>query len=167
MEYLKDNLIKDALQPIKYVNRDGEIKELNPQELLTFNTNDLPFSTTANTYFLVSRLAERKRLEAKDLANQLNALRGSLYVKYVQDSNFKQLNNGRKPPESMINTAIESDAKYFALNDKVNQADYQARTLNWLLKSLEMKASLMQSASANQRQAQQMTGMSRGGTRGI
>ena len=93
MEYLKDNLIKDALQPIKYVNRDGEIKELNPQELLTFNTNDLPFSTTANTYFLVSRLAERKRLEAKDLANQLNALRGSLYVKYVQDSNFKQLNN--------------------------------------------------------------------------
>ena len=67
----------------------------------------------------------------------------------------------------MINTAIESDAKYFALNDKVNQADYQARTLNWLLKSLEMKASLMQSASANQRQAQQMTGMSRGGTRGI
>lgn len=162
---MADNLIKDALKPIRFVTPTGEIKIIDPNKILTFDTNNLPFSNTANLYFLIARLAEHKRLESKDLTNQLNALRGTLYIKYLKDPNFKQLNGGRKPPENMLNTAIESDAQYITLSKKVNNAEYQARCLNWLLKAIEMKANLMQSASANNRQALRMTGLSDGGTK--
>lgn len=148
---MDNKVIEGALQPLQYVNAQGEIKTINPQALLTFDENNLPFSSTANAYFLVARLAERKRLEAKDLASQLDALNGSLYIKYVKDESFKQLNNGRKPPESMIQTAIKSDAQYIALQKKANEAEYQARSLNWLVKAIEMKSNMMQSVSANKR----------------
>lgn len=156
------SLIKDAIRPLKYVNRQGEIKELDPQKLLTFDNDNLPLNGQSNNYFLVAQLAERKRLEAKDLNSQLDALRGSLYIKFVKDPGLIQLNNGRKPPENMLNTAIESDAQYVALSKQANEADYYARTLNWLLKALEMKASMMQTVSANQREELKMTN-----TRGI
>lgn len=148
---MDNKVIQNALQPLQYVNAQGEIKTIDPQALLTFDENNLPFSSTANAYFLVARLAERKRLEAKDLASQLDALNGSLYIKYVKDESFKQLNNGRKPPESMLQTAIKSDAQYIALQKKANDAEYQARSLNWLVKAIEMKANMMQSVSANKR----------------
>lgn len=148
---MDNEVIQNALQPLQYVNAQGEIKTIDPQALLTFDENNLPFSSTANAYFLVARLAERKRLEAKDLASQLDALNGSLYIKYVKDESFKQLNNGRKPPESMLQTAIKSDAQYIALQKKANDAEYQARSLNWLVKAIEMKANMMQSVSANKR----------------
>lgn len=148
---MDNKVIQNALQPLQYVNAQGEIKTIDPQALLTFDENNLPFSSTANAYFLVARLAERKRLEAKDLASQLDALNGSLYIKYVKDESFKQLNNGRKPPESMLQTAIKSDAQYIALQKKANEAEYQARSLNWLVKAIEMKANMMQSVSANKR----------------
>lgn len=151
------SLIKDALRPLKYVNQQGEIKELDPTQLLTFDNNNLPLQSNANVYFLVARLAERKRLEAKDLNSQLDALRGSLYIKFVKDPNLTALNNGRKPPENMLNTAIESDAQYVALSQEANEADYYARTLNWLLKAIEMKGDMMQTISANQRQQLKMT----------
>lgn len=148
---MDNEVIQNALQPLQYVNAQGEIKTIDPQALLTFDENNLPFSSTANAYFLVARLAERKRLEVKDLASQLDALNGSLYIKYVKDESFKQLNNGRKPPESMLQTAIKSDAQYIALQKKANDAEYQARSLNWLVKAIEMKANMMQSVSANKR----------------
>lgn len=148
---MDNKVIEGALQPLQYVNAQGDIKTINPQALLTFDENNLPFSSTANAYFLVARLAERKRLEAKDLASQLDALNGSLYIKYVKNESFKQLNNGRKPPESMIQTAIKSDAQYIALQKKANEAEYQARSLNWLVKAIEMKSNMMQSVSANKR----------------
>lgn len=148
---MDNEVIQNALQPLQYVNAQGEIKTIDPQALLTFDENNLPFSSTANAYFLVARLAERKRLEAKDLASQLDALNGSLYIKYVKDESFKQLNNGRKPPESMLQTAIKSDAQYITLQKKANEAEYQARSLNWLVKAIEMKANMMQSVSANKR----------------
>ena len=151
------SLIKDALRPLKYVNQQGEIKELDPTQILTFDNNNLPLQSNANVYFLVARLAERKRLEAKDLNSQLDALRGSLYIKFVKDPNLTALNNGRKPPENMLNTAIESDAQYVALSQEANEADYYARTLNWLLKAIEMKGDMMQTISANQRQQLKMT----------
>lgn len=148
---MDNEVIQNALQPLQYVNAQGDIKTIDPQSLLTFDENNLPFSSTANAYFLVARLAERKRLEAKDLASQLDALNGSLYIKYVKDESFKQLNNGRKPPESMLQTAIKSDAQYIALQKKANETEYQARSLNWLVKAIEMKANMMQSVSANKR----------------
>ena len=151
------SLIKDALRPLKYVNAQGEVKELDPKAILKFDNNNIPFETTPNIYFFISRLAERKRLEAKDLSSQLDALRGSLYIKFVKDPNLTALNNGRKPPENMLNTAIESDAQYVALSKEANEADYYARTLNWLLKAIEMKANMMQSVSANQREQLKMT----------
>lgn len=151
------SLIKDALRPLKYVNQQGEVKELDPKQILTFDNDNLPLQSNANVYFLVARLAERKRLEAKDLSSQLDALRGSLYIKFVKDPNLTALNNGRKPPESMLNTAIESDAQYVALSQEANEADYYARTLNWLLKAIEMKGDMMQTISANQRQQLKMT----------
>lgn len=151
------SLIKDALRPLKYVNQQGEVKELDPKQILTFDNDNLPLQSNASVYFLVARLAERKRLEAKDLSSQLDALRGSLYIKFVKDPNLTALNNGRKPPENMLNTAIESDAQYVALSREANEADYYARTLNWLLKAIEMKGDMMQTISANQRQQLKMT----------
>ena len=151
------SLIKDALRPLKYVNQQGEVKELDPKQILTFDNDNLPLQSNASVYFLVARLAERKRLEAKDLSSQLDALRGSLYIKFVKDPNLTSLNNGRKPPENMLNTAIESDAQYVALSQEANEADYYARTLNWLLKAIEMKGDMMQTISANQRQQLKMT----------
>ena len=151
-------IIKDAIRPIEYVNAQGEVITIDPQQLLTFNEDQLPFSDTANMYFLVARLAERKRLEAKDLEGQLDALRGTLYIKYVQDESLKQINNGRKPPENMLNTAIESDAQYLELQKRANDADYQARTLNWLVKALDMKSNLMQTVSANKRKELDLKG---------
>ena len=151
-------IIKDAIRPIEYVNAQGEVITIDPQQLLTFNEDQLPFSDTANMYFLVARLAERKRLEAKDLEGQLDALRGTLYIKYVQDESLKQINNGRMPPENMLNTAIESDAQYLELQKRANDADYQARTLNWLVKALDMKSNLMQTVSANKRKELDLKG---------
>ena len=69
------SLIKDALRPLKYVNAQGEVKELDPKAILKFDNNNIPFETTPNIYFFISRLAERKRLEDKDLSSQLDALR--------------------------------------------------------------------------------------------
>lgn len=154
---MDNTFIKDALQPIQYVDSNGEIKIIDPNEILNFDKNNIPFESTANTYFLIARLAERKRLEAKDLATQLNGLRGRLYIAYVQNDAFKKINNNRKPPESMINTAIESDKSYIDLSNRMNQCDYQYRLLNWLLKALEMKSNMMQSASANKRAEMKMT----------
>lgn len=155
---IMSEIIKDAIRPIEYVNAQGEVITIDPQQLLTFNEDQLPFSDTANMYFLVARLAERKRLEAKDLEGQLDALRGTLYIKYVQDESLKQINNGRKPPENMLNTAIESDAQYLELQKRANDADYQARTLNWLVKALDMKSNLMQTVSANKRKELDLKG---------
>lgn len=151
------SLIKDALTPIQYVNAQGEIKTLDPQKILTFDNDNMPMGSTANTYFLVARLAERKRLETKDLESQLDALRGTLYIKYVSDQNLIDLNKGRKPPESMLTTAIESDAQYITLHKQVNESEYYARTLNWLAKALDKKMDLMQTASANLRQQYKMS----------
>lgn len=154
---MDNTFIQDALRPIQYVNSNGEIKTIDPNDILTFDKNNIPFESTANTYFLIARLSERTRLEAKDLATQLDALRGKLYIAYVQNDAFKKLNNGRKPPESMINTAIESDDNYIKLSNRVNRVEYQSRLLNWLLKAIEMKANMMQSASANMRAEQKMS----------
>lgn len=153
---MDNTFIKDALQPIQYVDSNGEIKTIDPNEILTFDKNNMPLGSTANTYFLIARLAERTRLESKDLATQLDALRGKLYLAYVQNDAFKKINNGKKPPESMINTAIESDANYIKLSNRLNRVEYQYRLLNWLLKALEMKSNMMQSASANMRAEQKM-----------
>lgn len=152
-----NTFVKDALQPIQYVDSNGEIKTIVPSDILNFDKNNMSLGSTANTYFLVARLAERKRYEAKDLNTQLDALRGQLYISYVQNDAFKKLNNGRKPPESMINTAIESDKSYIDLSNRANRCEYQYRLLNWLLKALEMKSNMMQSASANLRAEQKMT----------
>lgn len=152
-----NTFVKDALQPIQYVDSNGEIKTIVPSDILNFDKNNMPLGSTANTYFLVARLAERKRYEAKDLNTQLDGLRGQLYISYVQNSDFKKLNNGKKPPESMLNTAIESNKDYIDLNNQVNQCEYQYRLLNWLLKALEMKSNMMQSASANLRAEQKMS----------
>lgn len=154
---MNNTFVKDALQPIQYVDSNGEIKTIVPSDILNFDKNNMSLGTTANTYFLVARLAERKRYEAKDLNTQLDALRGQLYISYVQNDAFKKLNNGRKPPESMINTAIESDKSYIDLSNRANQCEYQYRLLNWLLKALEMKSNMMQSASANMRAEQKMS----------
>lgn len=152
-----NTFVKDALQPIQYVDSNGEIKTIVPSDILNFDKNNMSLGSTANTYFLVARLAERKRYEAKDLNTQLDGLRGQLYISYVQNSDFKKLNNGKKPPESMLNTAIESNKDYIDLNNQVNQCEYQYRLLNWLLKALEMKSNMMQSASANLRAEQKMS----------
>lgn len=154
---MNNTFVKDALQPIQYVDSNGEIKTIIPSDILNFDKNNMSLGTTANTYFLVARLAERKRYEAKDLNTQLDALRGQLYISYVKNDAFKKLNNGRKPPESMINTAIESDRSYIDLSNRANQCEYQYRLLNWLLKALEMKSNMMQSASANMRAEQKMS----------
>ena len=151
-----NTFVKDALQPIQYVDSNGEIKTIVPSDILNFDKNNIPFESTANTYFLIARLAERKRYEAKDLATRLDALRGQLYISYVQNDAFKKLNNNRKPPESMLNTAIESDKSYIDLSNQVNQCEYQYRLLNWLLKALEMKSNMMQSASSNIRASMKM-----------
>lgn len=152
-----NTFVKDALQPIQYVDSNGEIKTIVPSDILNFDKNNMSLGSTANTYFLVARLAERKRYEAKDLNTQLDALRGQLYISYVQNDTFKRLNNGKKPPESMLNTAIESNKDYIDLSNRANQCEYQYRLLNWLLKALEMKSNMMQSASANLRAEQKMT----------
>ena len=154
---MDNTFIKDALQPIKYVDSNGEVKTIDPNEILNFDKNNIPFESTANTYFLIARLAERTRLESKDLATQLDALKGKLYIAYVQNDAFKKINNGKKPPESMLQTAIESDANYIKLSNRANQVEYQYRLLNWLLKALEMKSNMMQSASANKRAELKMT----------
>ena len=155
---IMSDIIKDAILPIKYVNRQGEIVEIDPEKLLTFNEDKMPFGENSNVYFLIAELSERKRLEAKDLEGQLDALRGTLYIKYVQDESLKQINNGRKPPENMLKTAIESDAQYLELQKRANDADYQARTLNWLVKALDMKSNLMQTVSANKRKELDLKG---------
>ena len=154
---MDNTFVKDALQPIQYVDSNGEIKTIIPSNILNFDKNNIPFESTANTFFLISRLAERKRYEAKDLDTKLSALRGQLYISYVQNSAFKKLNNNKKPPESMLQTAIESDKSYIDLRNQVNQCEYQYRLLNWLLKALEMKSNMMQSASANMRAEQKMS----------
>ena len=152
------DIIKDALRPLQYVDMNGELKTLVPEQILNFDTNKLveEMQNNPNIYYLVARLAERKRLEAKDLDTQLDALKGTLYIQYVQDENLKKFNGGRKPPESMLATAIQSDPKYVELSKQLNLADYQFRCLNWLTKAIENKADMMQSISANQRQQQKM-----------
>lgn len=152
------DIIKDALRPWKYIDMNGEIKTLVPEQILNFDTNNLikEMQRNPNIYNLVGELAERKRLEAKDLDTQLDALRGTLYIQYVQDESLKKFNGGRKPPESMLTTAIQSDPKFVELSKQRNQADYQFRCLNWLAKAIDNKADMMQSISANQRQQQKM-----------
>lgn len=152
------DIIKDALRPLQYVDMNGEVKTLVPEQILNFDTNNLigEMQSNPNVYYLVARLAERKRLEAKDLDTQLDALKGTLYIQYVQDESLKKFNSGRKPPESMLATAIQSDPNYVELSKQRNQTDYQFRCLNWLTKAIENKADMMQSISANQRQQQKM-----------
>lgn len=141
--------INDAMIPLQYVNADGEIVTLDTKKMLDLdnvNPNEL-----ANDYFLVSRLESRQELEAKDLANQLEALRSELYLAYTNDETLKRLNNNKKPTESMISSAINTTNNYRQLLAKKQATDYQVTVLKWLCKALEMKSSIFQTKSANER----------------
>ena len=57
------DIIKDALRPLQYVDMNGELKTLVPEQILNFDTNKLveEMQNNPNVYYLVARLAERKR----------------------------------------------------------------------------------------------------------
>lgn len=149
---MEDQFIKDALQPIQYIDANGQVQDINPTEMLKFDNTNIPFETQANAYFLVSRLSERKRLEFKDMESQLDAVKSKLYLKYVGDDILREAAGGKKPPEAMINSAVVADPKYQAVEKRCNALEYQSRLLNWLGKAIEMKSNLMISASAEHRQ---------------
>lgn len=151
-----DNFIKDAMTPLYYVDANGEKQELNPESLLTFNKNNIPFENQATKYFTVARLSERTNLLLKEQETKLDTLYSELYVEYLSDENLRGLNGGKKPSEALLASAIKTDNRYLEAKNYVDRVDYKAKILTWLRKAMETKSNLMQSASAEIRSQQKM-----------
>ena len=149
---MSNQFIKDAMNPIRYIDSEGNEKEIDPNKVLTFDTSNIPFETQANMYFLIIRLSEKKRLEFKDMESQIEAEHSRLYLQCLNDDSLRNLNGNKKPPESMIENAISNEDSYKKLQQAHNILEYQSRLLNWLGKAVEMKSNLMISASAEHRQ---------------
>lgn len=150
------DIIKDAMKPIQYYDSQGNLKTINTQALLAINENNLEYDL-APSYFLIARLEANARLMVKDLDNKLSAKHGELYAKYSVDSELRKMNNGKKPTENMINSAIECDDDYKQLNTEYIKADYRLRVFSYLLKALDTKVNLTQSLSARKRMEQQLS----------
>lgn len=140
------------LEEISYRNQRGEVKTIDPKELLSFNRQNLPFESQANTYFLVARLAELAKLKVENLKVDQRKLEGDLYNKYANDSDLKAANNNRKPTEGTISHMIDSNPSMVELTKSINEHNYKAQLLLRLVKAFEQRKDLMQSLSAQLRQ---------------
>lgn len=137
--------------PIQYVDANGEVKTLDPKEILSFNKNDLDFERQANHYYLIARLADMKQRELDDYKVQADALYAQLYQAYMNSDVLKKANNNRKPSEAMITSGINNDQNYVDAQTKLNKLTNDSKLLVRFLKALELKMSMMQSESAQQR----------------
>ena len=144
-------IIKDSLMPIQYVDANGEVKTLDPKEILSFNKNDLDFERQANHYYLIARLADMKQRELDDYKVQVDSLYAQLYQAYMNSDVLKKANNNRKPSEAMITSGINNDQNYVDAQTKLNKLTNDSKLLVRFLKALELKMSMMQSESAQQR----------------
>lgn len=144
-------VIKGNLRNITYVNARGEQKTLTPKDILSFSKYDLDFDKQANYYGLLAQLADEKNRQLEDLKVKKDTLHANLYQTYINDDDLKKLNNGRKPSEAMIESSISLDEKFYKYAQAVAQLESDNLFLKRMLKGLELKMSMMQTASAENR----------------
>lgn len=144
-------IIKDPLLPIQYIDSNGEIKTLDPKDILQFNKNNLDFDKQANYYYLIARLADRKQRELDDYKVQVDSLYAQLYQAYMTSDNLRKENNNRKPSEAMITSGINNDQNYIKAQNYLNKLANDSKLLVRFLKAIELKMNMMQSESAQQR----------------
>lgn len=143
--------IEQALRPIQYRDMNGEVVTIDPRAILSFDKNNIHFERHANDYYLIARLTEITRLKYKDYEQKVNALHSNLYFKYLNDASLRAMNGNRKPSEAMIENAIGSDKQYQQANMQLNTLESRYREMQYLLKAVETKATMMVSAGAEQR----------------
>ncbi|MBT9670524.1 hypothetical protein GPK34_00535 [Secundilactobacillus kimchicus] len=141
----------EAVSTIKYRDYDGSIKEMHPKEALSFNGENIPYETQAITYFMVAQLLEQANLNLENSKVVLRRKAGELYNQFVVDEELVKRNNGKKPTDAMINSAINADDDYVKLNLQVNQLQTKYSILKDLFKAFEQRKDLMQSLSAQKR----------------
>lgn len=151
----QNQFILDSLEPLRYIDSNGEISEIDVKSLLEVNRNNLPLDTLPATYLFISQESDKRRLIVDNLKVKLDSVGGDLRNKYVNDSTLRNQNGGKKPPEAMLTAAINSDETYIELAKKLNKANYALRITTHLLKACEQKASLMQTLSAENRAQRQ------------
>lgn len=144
-------VIKKSLRPIQYIDGNGELKTIDPKEILTFDKYDLDFSTQANHYFLIARLLDLRQREYDDTKLKLDTLYAQLYALYIKDKGLRADNNNRKPSEAMLSSAVMNDMNYINLSEKLNSLSADVNLLKRFLKAIELKMNMMQSESAMQR----------------
>lgn len=139
------------LDKIPYVDAQGTKQVIDPVKLLEVSENYVDLTGVANDYFLVSSLADQADRNSKAMQKSLDSLRSELYVKYLSDPELKQLSNGRKPSEQTINSYIENDETYKKAYKQLLNSQYRVNVLKDLKKAVEIKQSLLQTISANNR----------------
>jgi len=146
-----------------YSSITGKYREITPQELLSFDSNNIPFETQAINYYQIAELAERANYRLENAKQDVDHRHGQLYNKFVSDPALREANNGKKPTDTMINAAIVSDDEYDQLIKIVNRISYEYKALNRLSKAFEQRKDLMQSISAQRRAMQVYGGSNSGG----
>ena len=131
---------------IKYRDYDNSVKELDPQKVLAFSSQNIPYETQATTYFVVAQLTERANFNWNNSKALVNQLRGELYKRYVAD-----LTGTKRPTENTISAHIESDPTYIKAINKCNECEFKYRTLLRLTNAFDQRKDLMQSLSASER----------------
>ena len=151
MKNEQDQFILDSLEPLLYLNSQGQKRYIDVKQLLKMDKRDLPINTLPASYLFVAQESDKRRLIVENLKAKLDATQGVLRNKYVNDPTLREQNGGKKPPEQMLTAAVSSNSEYVSLKVKLNKAQYAWRISEHLLKALEQKASLMQTLSAEKR----------------
>lgn len=143
-----DYSTQDLFQPLRYRDFDGQVKTIQPRELLAFNSDAVPYEDQANNYYLVSLLCEQANLTYENSKVDLDRIQGKTYTQFLTDLTKKE---GKKPSEARLANLINQDSLCIQMRKKVNQLRYNYQVLNRLTKAFEQRKDLMQTISANKR----------------
>ena len=139
---------QDIFRPLKYRDFDGQIKTMQPREMLSFSIDQVPYEDQANNYYIVSMLCEQANLAFENSKVDLDRIQGEIYNQFLDRLTKSE---GRKPSEARLSTLVNQNPNFIKARKEVNDKRYKYQVLNRLTRAFEQRKDLMQTISANKR----------------
>lgn len=151
---------KELTTKIRLRDLAGNIVTLDPKKLLSISDSELSndIQNISVESFTVQRAKDMAELDMQNAKQAIKVVSGQLYNKYIASPVLKQKNNGRKPTESQIKSAITATSGYNTLVQSYNKKNYVFMVLKDLSYDMQNKSNLLQTESSNQRAFQQIRG---------
>lgn len=141
---------------IKYIDSQGEVKSIYPQQILAIN-NIENLADISNNFFLVSSLCEVLNKQVKSKQKDLDELTAKLTLEYTNSDELRKMNNNKKPTKDVVQSAVMLDNDYRKLRQDLIELQSKYNTLNSLTKALIQKKDLLQTLNSNARVDKQLS----------